>query len=571
MRLRDCLIRIGDQKIQKTTQEERMKVTRSFLNVAILLCIAWPAWAETYAVQRGDTLGKIAKTNESSVSELARINGIVNINLIKVGQKIEIPERGSRKVDRQIVSLPAAGVNYAHVYKHEMGKPFAPRKNGVQKKLSGKEYNRHMSNIMRHGISKEGARAILAAKENGLSAGEVFLPNGTIVESVSFGRDEVWIGGVLINVKAGGIKAIRYVGWTGESILDALNCGNYINPRKVHVPKGVPTVEEQIDEIQESRPIVKPPSPGKKPCPNCPDELEFDSGLYFSVHDPSGEAETKGFGLFGEILFWRNFANDCSSEYWWGAGALGSAYWYSATNAPSEGNGSRLAVQAGVKRTWNGGDEMLARQWIVKARFGIENSHWENSERDWHINQVGPVAGLYAEYRHELIYDRLWWFATAETWLGLGGQSIDSSFSDTKAASRTFVEAFIGADLRVAPKVILRGYAGFDYQGWDYLIPGVLGVEARYELENDWGTVALGIQGKFYSTVNPTALLYAKWEITKPIARWYDNCRQESVQLVGTGIGGNQMRSVMTIADQPSTSSNRMDMVMAGLGNNSNK
>lgn len=44
--------------------------------------------SEPYTVVRGDTLSKIAKKYGTTVNKLAELNGITNVNLIKVGQKI---------------------------------------------------------------------------------------------------------------------------------------------------------------------------------------------------------------------------------------------------------------------------------------------------------------------------------------------------------------------------------------------------------------------------------------------------------------------------------------------------
>lgn len=45
---------------------------------------------KTYTVKSGDTLGKIAKANKTTVAKLSKINGIKNANLIKVGQVIKL-------------------------------------------------------------------------------------------------------------------------------------------------------------------------------------------------------------------------------------------------------------------------------------------------------------------------------------------------------------------------------------------------------------------------------------------------------------------------------------------------
>ena len=45
-----------------------------------------------HIVQKGETLGKIATKYNVSISALAKYNGITNVNSIKVGQKIKIPQ-----------------------------------------------------------------------------------------------------------------------------------------------------------------------------------------------------------------------------------------------------------------------------------------------------------------------------------------------------------------------------------------------------------------------------------------------------------------------------------------------
>lgn len=46
----------------------------------------------TYLVQKGDTLGKIARRYNSTVKRIAEINNIKNRNRIKIGQKLLIPK-----------------------------------------------------------------------------------------------------------------------------------------------------------------------------------------------------------------------------------------------------------------------------------------------------------------------------------------------------------------------------------------------------------------------------------------------------------------------------------------------
>ena len=47
----------------------------------------------TYTVKRGDTLTKIAQITNTTVRELASLNGIKNPNIIRVGQVLQIPTK----------------------------------------------------------------------------------------------------------------------------------------------------------------------------------------------------------------------------------------------------------------------------------------------------------------------------------------------------------------------------------------------------------------------------------------------------------------------------------------------
>jgi hypothetical protein len=518
-----------------------MKKISSMMFMAVL-CMLWSEMASAYTVQSGDTLGQLAAKARVSVDELARRNGITKKNHITVGQKLDLEKSTGKSVGleakprkRMNTSIPStvsqipSNSGYARVYAHEMRKPFAPRKGGAQD-LYGLEYLRHESSIKKHGVSNIGAIEILKSKQEGAVKKRVFLPNGTIVESVSFGKDEVWTGGVLINIQGKpGLDTVMYCSRNQEEecILDGWNCGNYINPRKVKLPEGHPPVT-----------VPTGPTPEKgKPCPDCPADVELNAGFYGSIHDPGGKGETKGLGTYQEMLYWENFKEDCSSEWYWGIGEIGNAYAYEASHTPSQGWGGRIAGQAGVKRLWTN-DAGLSRQFILKGRLGWEWSHWENSQKNWFINQSGPVTGLYGEYRHELIYDRLWAWATAEAWFGIGNQKVSTNLEGIEAASRIFANVSAGLDYRLMERLILRGYIGLDFQGWDGQIPFVPGVELRYDLPDDNGLIAVGVQAKIYSALSPTLMGYAKYEGHKKVKKMLREKRQAEVKPAGVGIGG---------------------------------
>lgn len=52
---------------------------------------AAPVKQKTHTVVRGDTLGRIASRNKTTVAALATLNGIKNVNAINVGQVIKLP------------------------------------------------------------------------------------------------------------------------------------------------------------------------------------------------------------------------------------------------------------------------------------------------------------------------------------------------------------------------------------------------------------------------------------------------------------------------------------------------
>jgi putative chitinase len=56
---------------------------------------ATPTVAQSYKVRAGDTLGAIAARFGTSTAVLAKLNGIANPSLIRVGQVLQIPPGGA--------------------------------------------------------------------------------------------------------------------------------------------------------------------------------------------------------------------------------------------------------------------------------------------------------------------------------------------------------------------------------------------------------------------------------------------------------------------------------------------
>ena len=66
-------------------------------------------FAGTYTVKSGDTLNDIAAMYGTSAQEVANVNGISNVDLIKVGQVLTVPDvAGPPSIASVLPSIPAA-------------------------------------------------------------------------------------------------------------------------------------------------------------------------------------------------------------------------------------------------------------------------------------------------------------------------------------------------------------------------------------------------------------------------------------------------------------------------------
>ena len=82
----------------------RRQVSRA-LAVGAILALLVGLFSVDYTVERGDTLGKIAKEHNVSVADLVEVNNIANPNLIRIGQVLVIPgEEGEPEVIHVVVS-----------------------------------------------------------------------------------------------------------------------------------------------------------------------------------------------------------------------------------------------------------------------------------------------------------------------------------------------------------------------------------------------------------------------------------------------------------------------------------
>lgn len=62
-----------------------------------------------YLIQKGDTLSKIAKRNNTTVSELAKLNNIKNVNFIRAGDTLTLP---GAEDDVEVIEAPSPYQDY---------------------------------------------------------------------------------------------------------------------------------------------------------------------------------------------------------------------------------------------------------------------------------------------------------------------------------------------------------------------------------------------------------------------------------------------------------------------------
>lgn len=91
--------------------------------------------ADTVTVKSGDTISSIAKENNISVSAIEKANDIANINMIYVGQQIEIGENGQVTQAQPQASVAQAPAQPAQPQNQQKAQPAQPKaKAPVQQK-----------------------------------------------------------------------------------------------------------------------------------------------------------------------------------------------------------------------------------------------------------------------------------------------------------------------------------------------------------------------------------------------------------------------------------------------------
>ena len=81
----------------------KKQMIKRIIGVSLLTGLFFPiaANADTYTVKSGDTLSAIAKENNTTVDAIAKKNKISNVNLISVGQVLEIEGANTTKKTKE--------------------------------------------------------------------------------------------------------------------------------------------------------------------------------------------------------------------------------------------------------------------------------------------------------------------------------------------------------------------------------------------------------------------------------------------------------------------------------------
>ena len=508
----------------------------TLLMVVLLAVLTGTAFAKSHKVVRGDTLSAIAHSSNVSIESIMKINSqIKKANHIKVDWVIEIPDSSvvakKKSVARKKVVI-GIKENPAIYTDNEVGDdPWVGELIEALKLL---------------GIDIPKDASLRFAFE-----GMEILPSGAIIHMVS-GKNKIkWYRAELSPKKA----EVRKLGVIVNRVrIGAVylkpECANWLTWEKPPVPIAPLEPEKPIVEVPPTQPItveIPPQEPTgwsyeEPPCSDC-DELEFMGGGSIWVNGLGEDGESTGKNFWAEIMYWDNFEQDCSSEYWYGFGAIGSYYDYSATHLPSKGKGWRAAGETGVKgfHTSEIDDEGLeySSSWQSKFRLGWEQSHWENPDTGKEINQKGPVYGLYGEYVRELIDpNKLSLVVQVELWEGFSQKISGPKEWNLDPQSREYFSALIGFDWKFADSWTLRAFPlGYNYQGWDYESVYAPQLQLIYDLPDNNGRLAFGIYGQFYSHLSPTLGILGRYESGNVFVKDpYSEYRVNQYKYVGKGI-----------------------------------
>ena len=241
-----------------------------FITVLASLTIAAETKAEsTYTVEIGECLSAIGAKLKVSWREIARTNGIKSPYVIRYGQRLIISGRKKAKVAKVIRphSLPEIGGDRKgyHVYRHLNRDPFRGNSRAT---------------LLKAGYTSTEVKEIIQRLQ--MEKGElVRIHKGEILSWVSFGKNRIWKGSVLIDWQEDEwTYAGKYCASDGKCALRIVDCLNWAGLPETLAPKRVPS--------RAVRSPMLPIAPGvpTTPCAKSRDNWDWyvGGGNYYSAH-----------------------------------------------------------------------------------------------------------------------------------------------------------------------------------------------------------------------------------------------------------------------------------------------
>lgn len=188
----------------------RFRRSRALIAGSVLVLLV-AAFSVDYTVERGDTLGKIAREHDVSVSELIAANNLTNPNLIYPGQKLTIPGseevyvvamgdtlgKIARKFGTSVSSLASANsisnpnvirVGQELIISSGGGSNSTGGTGGTSGGGTGGDYNISDRTGQKHIVKRGESVARIAAQYSGVTADDIIKANGIVGGVIYYGQ-----------------------------------------------------------------------------------------------------------------------------------------------------------------------------------------------------------------------------------------------------------------------------------------------------------------------------------------------------------------------------------------------
>ncbi len=412
-----------------------MRYAFSFVVSLIILC-ATSAWADqTHPVAKGECLSTIGVKLGVDWHKIAEENKISAPYTIRVGQKLKIPEKTSKKVVAPKITKRAKKT-FSVVTK----KVVTGTKENPAPYTDDEVGDDPWRGTFVEGLKLLGFDIPKDSRLNFASEGMDVLPSSAIIQMVS-GKNKVkWYRAELSPEKAkvgrfGIIVNGSYVG----SVYAKPECANWLTWEKPPVPiekvkippaPVVPVVPEVTPDIPALPPIFK--EVVEKECVQCENEVDAGMGVW-----QNKERDARGLWWYAQYLLTLQRCED------------GNINIFGGTAVPKIGifaKGDLGETDSGYKWNSRGAGPEIGFIWTGLASNGYphqvqfmfrtlwEYLHGENSSSGYGKDENHFLLGYYAEYLRRFAPD-LMSVLYAEGWFDISG-SIDSTWSGDEVSDR---------------------------------------------------------------------------------------------------------------------------------------